>query len=428
MTLRVLLVNPNTMKMPPVIPIGLEYLITALKKYEYNVELLDLCFASSPENELNKTLDQKKYDIVGVTVRNIDFGLYFNSEFYLPAIKIIVQCIKKHDIPVVLGGAGFSAMPDDILEYLGADYGIIGPGERAFPEFLKSWESKTLEKRIHDGWQFGPDVSLVHFRGEAVNYMQYMSENGIIGFQTHVGCNNQCPYCIEANRKLWLKNIPNIIEEIRHLVDQGHSHFHLCDSEFNNDLNYSLDFCKALKESQLPLKWTLYMKPTPYSEELFKVLKESNAYLITLTVDSDERIQALNNYSYEDLVKIIEYCDEYKINIAIDLLTGYPHESLESTNKMLDFFRAHRPTRVSVGFYYRLAKGTPLTELIKKEVSLREKLTRSFSKGENFLKPIFFHQYSPEYFQELIAEENLFSIAGVVPGVNYQQEEDNKTK
>ena len=38
---------------------------------------------------------------------------------------------------MVLGGAGFTVMPRTILEYLDADFGVVGEGEMAFPWVLE---------------------------------------------------------------------------------------------------------------------------------------------------------------------------------------------------------------------------------------------------------------------------------------------------
>ncbi|MFX1256804.1 MAG: B12-binding domain-containing radical SAM protein [Promethearchaeota archaeon] len=417
--MNILLVNPNTMKNPPVIPIGLEYLITALKKNGHNADILDLCFSKSPKEELNMALKERPYDITGFTIRNIDSAVYFNNEFYLHAIKPLIQCVKNYDIPVVLGGSGFSAMPFEILEYLQADYGIVGPGEIIFPHFLSLYQNNHLKKKIYNGWDSGVDSKLFHKRGEKIDYSKYLFESGIVGFETHKGCLKQCPYCIEAGTRVWYKNIKNIIKEIEFIVNLGYTHFHLCDSEFNSDLNFSLDFCMALIERELPLKWTLYMVPNPYCKELFKLLYEANAYLITLSVDSDKRIQTLNDYSYKDLAKIIEYCKNYEIELVIDLLTGYPYESIESTKNMLKFFNKHK-TKTGISFYYRIYKNTPLSGLIKKDIKLQNKLTKHYYQKENFLEPIFFNQLKREIIEEIIADNDLFHIAGIIPGVNYQ--------
>jgi radical SAM superfamily enzyme YgiQ (UPF0313 family) len=174
MGLNILLVNPNRFQSPPVIPIGLEYLNSALEKHNHNVEILDLCFSETPEKDLNKILDEKSYDIVGLTIRNIDSAMFFNNEFFLPDYKPLVQCIKKFNIPIVLGGSGFSAMPNEILDYLEADYGIIGPGEIIFPKFIELWKSNNIKQKYCDGWEVGIDKELVHLRGSKVDYARYL--------------------------------------------------------------------------------------------------------------------------------------------------------------------------------------------------------------------------------------------------------------
>jgi len=421
MGLNILLVNPNKFQSPPVIPIGLEYLVTSLEKHNHNVEILDLCFSGTPEKDLDKILNEKSFDLVGFTIRNIDSAIYFNNKFFLTDFKPLVQCVKEENIPIVLGGSGFSAMPNEILDYLNADYGIIGPGEIVFPKFLELWQSKSITQKIFDGWEAGVDKKLVILRGNKVDYPRYLKDEGIVGFETHVGCNNQCPYCIEANTRLHFRDVSNIINELAHLVNQGYNHFHTCDTEFNTDLKFSIDFCLALIKRNLDLKWALYMKPTPYSENLFKFLHESKAYLITLTVDSDERIQKSNGYTYDDLTQIVNYCQKYDIKLAIDLLTGYPNESLESVKKMIDFFKIIRPFTVGISFNYRVYKHTPLAALIKGDTSLQKKLNKPYSDSENFLEPIFYNQLSQETLEELIDHEDLFKIAGITAGVNYQQ-------
>jgi radical SAM superfamily enzyme YgiQ (UPF0313 family) len=163
------------------------------------------------------------------------------------------------------------------------------------------------------------------------------------------------------------------------------------------------------------------MKPTPYSERLFELLYKSKAYLITLTVDSDESIQKRNNYGYDDLIKIINYCQKYQIDLAIDLLTGYPNEPLTSVKKMIDFFKKHRPSTVGISYNYRIYNHTPLATLIKENTTLQKELNKPFHINETFIEPIFYRHLSKETIEDLIGEDDLFKIAGITPGVNYQQ-------
>jgi radical SAM superfamily enzyme YgiQ (UPF0313 family) len=418
---KILLINPNRFHNPPVIPIGLEYLVTALEKHHHTAQVLDLCFSDKPENDLNKILNEKAFDLVGLTIRNIDSAIYFNNQFFLSDFKPLVKCVKAQNIPIVLGGSGFSAMPNEILNYFKADYGIIGPGEIIFPKFIELWQSNTLTQKIFNGWETGIDKELLNLRGNQIDYPQYLKKEGIVGFQTHVGCSNLCPYCIEANTQVHYKNVSNIIDELAHLVNQGYKHFHTCDTEFNTSLKFSTDFCLALIKRNLGIRWSLYMKPTPYNENLFNYLHESKAYLITLTVDSDERIQGSNKYTYDDLTQIVNYCQKYDIKLAIDLFIGYPNEPLESVKKIIDFFKVNRPDTVGISFNYRIYNHTPLASLIKEDPSLQKKLNKPYNDNENFLKPIFYNHLSQEMIEELIDQDDLFKIAGITPGVNYQQ-------
>lgn len=421
MSSKILLINPNTYQSPPVIPIGLEYLISSLKKHNNHCDILDLTFSEKPLEKIKDKLNNKNHDIIGFSIRNIDSCLFFNNEFFLGKFKEMIACIKNYNIPIILGGSGFSASPEEILDYLKCDFGIMGPGEVAFSYFLKLWESNQLNKRIINGWEYGLDDELEILRAEKIEYNPYIENDGIVGFSTHVGCSNNCPYCIEANTKVYYRKIEKIVKEITFLTAKGYNNFHLCDSEFNESLDFSKEFCKAVIEKSQNFKWALYMKPYPYDEELFSLLSKSNASLITLSVDSDENIQSENLYSYNDLEKIIKYCKKYDIELAIDLLTGYPGESVESTKKVIRFFKENRPKTVGINFYYRLMKNTKVTQLIEKNPAMQKRLTRPYAKQENYLNPIFYSQYSKEDMEKLIGKDKLFKIPGITPGVNYQQ-------
>ena len=422
MASKILLINPNTYRTPPVLPVGLEYLIPTLKKYNHKCDILDLTFNEKPLEKLQHKLENKTYDIVGFSIRNIDSCLFFNNEFFLSKFKEMIKIIKNYNLPVILGGSGFSASPDEILDYLKGDFGIIGPGEVAFPLFLKLWESKEPNKRIINGWEYGLDNELEMLRAEEIKYNPYIENEGIVGFSTHVGCSNSCPYCVEANTRVYYRKKENIIKEIEFLTGKGYNDFHLCDSEFNENLDFSKEFCEAIIKSSSKFKWTLYMKPYPFDKELFQLLSNSNASLITLSLDSDQNIQSENRYSYNDLEKIIEYCKKYGIELAIDLLTGYPEESVESTKKVIRFFTKNRPKTVGINFYYRLLRNTKITLLIEENPAMQKQLTRPYKENENYLTPIFYSQYKKEDIEKLISGDSLFKIPGIAPGVNYQQE------
>ncbi|KKM27084.1 hypothetical protein LCGC14_1578250, partial [marine sediment metagenome] len=64
---------------------------------------------------------------------------------------------------------------------------------------------------------------------------------------------------------------------------------------------------------------------------------------------------------------------------------------------------------------------TPLASLIQKDTSLQKNLNKPYTDNENFLEPIFYNQLSQEMIEELLDHDDLFKIAGITSGVNYQQ-------
>jgi len=421
--MKILLINPNTFQNPPVIPLGLEYLLTPLRNAGHETEILDLCFSGNPQGDMEGRLKNKKFDLAGVTIRNIDSSVYFNNRFFLDDIKKIVDYLKRYGIPVVLGGSGFSAMPEEILGYLGGDFGITGPGENAMLKLIKDIENGAARYRLIDGWKEGFDKKLIHLRGEGgdLDYGEYIKNDAILGFETQKGCPNRCSFCMEAGNAVRFKKIENVIKEIRHLVEKGYDRFHLCDSEFNLKLSYSMDFCRALIKEGIGIKWALYMAPYPYCRELFRLLKESGACLITLSVVSYDRQRSINNYDFSDVKKIIEYSREYGIKLAVDLMTGFPFEEEESMRETMEFFKENRPDSVGVSFYFRLYGNTDMGRKMGKRREFAPYLTRKLENARDFVKPVFFSRVKLEYIRDLIGTDTLFNIEGFRKDVNYQR-------
>jgi radical SAM superfamily enzyme YgiQ (UPF0313 family) len=82
-------------------------------------------------------------EVIGIAVRNIDDQRMENPRLLLGPVKeIVMVCKGLTDAPVILGGAGYSIYPVEVLSSLGVDMGIQGEGEGVFP---------TLIDRIEQG-------------------------------------------------------------------------------------------------------------------------------------------------------------------------------------------------------------------------------------------------------------------------------------
>jgi len=411
--MKVLLVNPNRYKSPPVPPIGLEYIAASLGSKGHESRILDLCFSEDPRRDMDNAVISSRPDVVGITVRNVDSVLYHTNEFFLDGIKEIVNYLKSsRGLKVIIGGTGVSSNPGGILRYLNADYAITGPAEDTIHEVLRAINSGQVQK-VFRGNYIG---SLLCRRPSQVDYKNYCESGGVIGFETHKGCSSSCVFCLEANKRVVFKDIRSVIEEIKSFADIGYDHFHLCDSEFNESLEYSTEFCSELKKAGIGIRWAAYMKPAHFSKTLFKLLKETGVYLITLSVDSWRKCPLY----WSDYEKFVFGAKSCGINVAVDFLTGFPYETADNLKEYFDVLRRPLPDSVGVNTYLRLYKTLQITDIILKDSDLRGRLLGDIE-DRAFLKPIFYNHIDTDLLRRLIDGDPFFRVEGIERGVNYSR-------
>ena len=425
---KVLLVNPNEMK-PPVTPIGLDYIASALESAGFEVDLIDLCFASSFKEELDAYF--KDYDplVIGVTVRNTDDCYYLSQDFIVPRIKEIVDYIKrKTPRPIILGGVGFSVMPEPILAYIGAELGIWGDGEGPLPALatrLAAGEDYYAipglifrkDGRYHSN---PPELAdLLAFplpRRETVDNLRYFREGGMGSVETKRGCEQRCIYCADPlakGRRYRLRPPSVVADEIEALLAQGVDNLHLCDSEFNLPYYHAVGICEEIMRRGLgeKLSWYAYLSPVPFPEELARLMLQAGCKGINFGVDhgADRMLKNLGRpFASADIKETAALCHRLQIPFMYDLLLGGPGESKESLSETIAMMKAINPSRVGISAGVRIYPGTRLAEIALEDMSAGGTNLRG-SITPWFFNPIF-------YVSSDVGDELFPFIASLVKG------------
>ena len=121
--------NPNRIR-PAVGPLAVEYLAQAAEDAGLRLGFADLCFADDPFAELERALEETTPRLVGVTLRNTDDCTMATRHSFVGDHAAVVRAVRDHsEAPAVLGGAGYSVAPREVLAKTGADFGIVGDGE-----------------------------------------------------------------------------------------------------------------------------------------------------------------------------------------------------------------------------------------------------------------------------------------------------------
>jgi len=428
----VLMVNPNRMR-PPIAPIGLEYVASALSRAGYEPVLCDLTFAEDWRPALTDAVGGAAPAAVVLTVRNIDDAYFASQDFVLETTAEMVRHIGSlTDSPVILGGVGFSCAPREVLGFTGAAYGVEGDGEPAVP---------ALVDRIVSGGD-AAEVPGAVFRadGEAIEVTQrepydlaamptpsrrfvdnrrYFQEGGQAGIETKRGCNGHCVYCMEPMAKgcpVRVRPPAGVVEEFQDLLDQGIDVLHLCDSEFNVPPDHARAVCEALAAGGLGqrLRWYTYASPSAFDLELAQAMARAGCVGINFGVDHSDgaMLRRLGrDHTADDVARAVRSCHEAGLTVMLDMLFGSPGETRESIAGAVEFVRDLAPDRVGLSCGVRIYPGTALAQMVRAQgpLSSNPHLHGTIAGNEDFLRPIY-------YVEAAIGEEIHAYVSSLIQG------------
>jgi tryptophan 2-C-methyltransferase len=412
----IVLVNSNRLK-PGAPPIALDYLAAACVEKGIEVEILDLCYSRDTQADIKAYFKDRKPDMVGVTIRNLDD--VFHSIFFLADVRKIVGEIKEAvKAPVVLGGSGFSIAPADVLDYCGCDLGVAGEGEEALPMLVellgdtaRYCEIPGLVYRNGSQTVSNPlgamDVTElpIHKRGY-LDHSPYLSDSqsstktGAV--QTKRGCAQQCIYCVVPAVEgpcVRLRPVDKIVDEIENLAKLGVYSFWFADSEFNCPEEHAKDICREIIARGLPevISWNAYIAPKPFSKELAELMREAGCKAAVNCIDHglDEMLERLGkDYRAEDLKQAVAASRDAGLNVGHCMMLGGPGDSTDKMLKTLEFVLSLRPLNVvwadPPGM--RVYPNTPLADIVEQEgFSKKNKnLSGAIKDNDNLLLPVYY--------------------------------------
>ncbi len=425
-----LLINANVVR-PPVSPVGLEYVGEALVEAGIPVEVLDLSFEVDWKASIRKQLAHQEPLFIGLSVRNTDDCSFATRKSFLPWISDVVAEIRKlSEAYIVLGGVGFSVMPEAVLEMTGADLGITGDGEETVVALARRINSNTQifdlpnlvyrhqGKIMSNKRSYTDLLNLPIPRRRLFNNKKYEEFGAMVGIETKRGCVEKCIFCadpVAKGRQVRLRPPSNIVKEFNDLLSQDVSWFHLSDSEFNQSVNHAKETCKAIIEAGIAeqLKWYCYCSPYPFDSELARLMVRAGCRGINFGVDSlcDAQLARLGrNYSLSEIQNLVKILKEEKINYIFDLLVGGPGETTETVRISIQKVGELDIPLVGIAIGVRLYPRTILAEAVAGGFG-KEGL---YPEGDlNFHNPTFYispylNDNAFDYIKELVNDDPRF--------------------
>ncbi|MGA3085961.1 MAG: lipid biosynthesis B12-binding/radical SAM protein [Thermodesulfobacteriota bacterium] len=403
---RVFLLSSNTMTEPyPVYPLGMAIVASALVSAGHHVRQFDLLNEDRSYACLHRTIQEFNPDFVGISMRNIDSVNSFTSEesWTLASDRAVIKKIKEATgAPVVLGGSAFSIMPEEILEYVEADYGIVGDGGILFNDWIEQVKQGLTPPRILrkvNSLETG-DIPIRPLWNETI-LNHYDEIGGIIGLLTKRGCPHHCAYCtyptLEGTRFRY-REPGSVIEDIRQLQkDYRIETIFFTDAVFNDIQGQYLKLVEELLRQEIRIRWSAFFQPKGIEAKQFRLLKRSGLYAVEAGTDAacDTTLKGLNkSFGFDEVLRFNEACLEEEIPCGHYLMFGGPGENEDTVQEGLRNIELLKNCVVLAFSGVRIFPGTLLHHRAVSDGIVQE--------SDSLLRPVFY--FSPDIAFEALNE------------------------
>jgi radical SAM superfamily enzyme YgiQ (UPF0313 family) len=215
-------------------PLGLAYIASYLREKGYpDIEFLD--YNVLGEEKVIEKVKSSKADIVGISA--------MSNTFFI-AQKIAHASKEASNVPVILGGAHATIMPEKVLEDKNFDVAVIGEGELTMLDLIQAVEKgKPLDEVKGIVFRKGNEIKrtepmpyiknldelpfpardlidMEHYLWRPEEFPVIVPQTGLMSIR---GCPFQCAYCQPTSRQMFgikarARSPKNIVEEMEHLI------------------------------------------------------------------------------------------------------------------------------------------------------------------------------------------------------------------
>jgi len=394
---KVLLISSNLFTGPyHVYPLGMAVIASALSERGHIVSQFDSIIGDNIDARLRETIRDFAPDYVGISVRNIDDenSLSHGESWCLANDKRLVSLIRQcTDAPIILGGAGFSIIPDEILDFVRADYGVVGEGESIICDLIERLEKDHSSPKIllrPDAPLKGHEMKSPLWEKALIEF--YVSRSGMVNLQTKRGCPYNCSYCVYPSlegKRFRVREPKAVIEDLMMLQDRYNvDTIFFTDSVFNDPNGSYLELAEEIIRSGIKMRWAGYFRPKGTGYRELALLRRSGLYAMEIGTDAgcDETLDGMKKgFSFGDVVEFNSACVKAEIPSAHFFIFGVPGETEKTLNEGLKNIGL---LKKSIIFAYSGVRILPGTDLYRRAVQ-----DGVISENVSLLRPVYY--FSP---------------------------------
>jgi len=342
---------------PKLANLSLAMIAGSLIEEGFDVKVIDLMLIDirKANDAANEEIIRFKPDIIGVTATT---PLFYEAA----QISNIAKSISP-DILTVLGGPHASSLPFDSLKESSFDCVVVGEGEMAIKEIVKSNSlegirgvycrknidgdisseeaQKTLDVPIEDL----PFPALNLF--EAKNYIcpKVIARNNPVGpIEMSRGCIFNCSFCNKKvfGRKFRIKTPKRVIEELLVLKKIGYREFHVLDDQFTTEIDKAKEICEEIIMAGIHMSWNLRtgIRVDKIDKEFLELARRAGCYQVGIGFESGNQMcldKIGKDIKIEQGIKASELIRKAGIESVGFFMLGFLSETEETMNDTIRF-------------------------------------------------------------------------------------------
>lgn len=331
-------------------PLGLLYLAAALKKGNFEVELLDISFLKGGIEMASCRVGKAEPLAVGVYVSSVNLQL----------IKILISRIKELSprTKIVVGGPHVHHEPD-CVRYLNADFGVVSDGELAMLRLAEALEGDLpvddianiarvrAGKLLLNRAEMIEDLDSIPFPARELwpyeIFSPLLSQKAATLVSSR-GCRFDCSFCASIHKGSYRgRSVGNIIEELKLLQRQGFRHVEFMDDNMTLDAQRVKSLCEEMARERIRLKWACMSRIDCVDKDLLKLMKRANCTHIKYGIESgSQRVRkALMGKNIDDgqIMRALRDTKSSGISTFGFFVLGMPGESYAESEETLRFAR-----------------------------------------------------------------------------------------
>lgn len=375
--MKILLISLNRETEPfTAAPLGMALVCASLEAGGHEIRALDLLFSEDPAVDIREAVEGFGPELVGLSLRNIESS----TEFLMPSYRKTVSVIRGvTSAPIVVGGPGFSVMPEQALRYLGVEYGIKGEGELAASKLALALE-KGLDPTDIPGVCSVKDGAFTLSPRKIVEELDALPEPSwaslpmegydMVGVQSKRGCSFNCAYCTYPSlegRRMRPRFPEAVASEIGRLgAEYGVSSFYFVDNVFNNPVSHAFDVCASLKKLDTEKHWGCLASPLGLDGRLLDAMAEAGCESVEIGADSlsDRALKGLGKpFGSSEVRQAVDRCKEAGMAHMLFLILGGPGEDEDTLKETFDALDRLSPDKVFAVAGIRVYPSTPIHKL-----------------------------------------------------------------